>query len=131
MIDRNASGGVMPDGKGHPWRVASMKITNEVLEAHLACKTKGRLKLAGEASVRSDYDLMTTETRQASRRSESRSTRRRMQVVLPHKGGPVNRRFLAINSCDILTSDVFQQLHVDPVVFPLRAEADSFSGPPQ
>ena len=27
------------------------KITNEVLEAYLDCKTKGHLKLAGEAGV--------------------------------------------------------------------------------
>jgi hypothetical protein len=44
-----------------------MKITTEVLEAHLHCKTKGRLKLAGEAGVVSDYDAMTAEAKRASR----------------------------------------------------------------
>jgi len=43
------------------------KITNEVLEAHLDCKTKARLKLAGEAGVASDYEAMATGTRRASR----------------------------------------------------------------
>jgi predicted RecB family nuclease len=43
------------------------KITNEVLEAHLNCKTKSRLKLAGESGVASDYETMTTEARPASR----------------------------------------------------------------
>jgi predicted RecB family nuclease len=44
-----------------------MKITNEVLEAHLNCKTKGHLKLGGESGVVSDYEAMTTEVRRASR----------------------------------------------------------------
>jgi predicted RecB family nuclease len=42
------------------------KITNEILEAHLDCKTKGRLKLAGEAGVVSDYEAMASEARRAS-----------------------------------------------------------------
>src|SRR5688572_26648448 len=50
-----------------PRRDATMKITNEVLEAHLNCKTKSRLKLAGESGTPSDYEVMTTEARQASR----------------------------------------------------------------
>jgi predicted RecB family nuclease len=44
-----------------------MKITNEVLEAYLNCKTKGRLKLAGESGTRSDYEAMTAAARQVSR----------------------------------------------------------------
>jgi len=44
-----------------------MKITNKVLEGYLNCKTKGRLKLAGESGTKSDYEAMTTEARQASR----------------------------------------------------------------
>jgi hypothetical protein len=44
-----------------------MKITNEVLEAYLNCKTKVRLKLAGESGTPSDYEAMTTAARQASR----------------------------------------------------------------
>jgi len=43
------------------------KITNEVLEAHLNCKTKARLKLAGEAGTPSDYEAMSVEARRASR----------------------------------------------------------------
>ena len=45
-----------------------MKITNEVLEAYLHCKTKGRLKLAGESGTPSDYGAMTAATRAASRK---------------------------------------------------------------
>ena len=44
-----------------------MKITNEVLEAHLNCRFKGHLKLAGEVGTRSDYETMTTAARAASR----------------------------------------------------------------
>ncbi len=44
-----------------------MKITNEVLEAYLHCKTKGHLKLSGEAGLKSDYEAMTDGDRQASR----------------------------------------------------------------
>src|SRR5206468_7589571 len=40
---------------------------NEVLEAHLNCKFKGHLKLAGEAGTRSDYEAMTTAAKAASR----------------------------------------------------------------
>jgi predicted RecB family nuclease len=45
----------------------AMKITNEVLEAHLNCKFKGHLKLAGEAGTRSDYEAMTAAAKVASR----------------------------------------------------------------
>src|SRR3954469_3228614 len=45
----------------------AMKITNEVLEAHLNCRFKGHLKLAGEVGTRSDYESMTTAARAASR----------------------------------------------------------------
>jgi predicted RecB family nuclease len=44
-----------------------MKITNEVLEGYLTCKTKGGLKLAGEDGTKSDYEVMTTAASQASR----------------------------------------------------------------
>src|SRR4051794_14957733 len=47
--------------------MSAKKITTEVLEAHLDCKTKGRLKLAGESGVASDYEAMTSQARQASR----------------------------------------------------------------
>jgi predicted RecB family nuclease len=44
-----------------------MKITNEVLEAYLNCKTKGRLKLAGESGIKSDYEAMIEAAKAASR----------------------------------------------------------------
>lgn len=37
-----------------------MKITNEILEGYLNCKTKGHLKLAGEGGTQSEYEAMTT-----------------------------------------------------------------------
>ena len=43
------------------------KITNEVLEAHVNCKTKARLKFAGESGVKADYEAMTEASRFASR----------------------------------------------------------------
>ena len=36
-----------------------MKITNEILEAYLHCKTKGHLKLVGKSGSKSDYEAMT------------------------------------------------------------------------
>ena len=44
-----------------------MKITNEVLEGYLNCKTKGRLKLAAEGGVVSDYEAMIVAADRASR----------------------------------------------------------------
>src|SRR5262245_4095265 len=44
-----------------------MKITNEILEAYLNCKTKGHLKLVGETGTKSDYEAMTAAASRASR----------------------------------------------------------------
>lgn len=44
-----------------------MKITNEVLKAHVNCKTKARLKLGCESGIESDYEAMSTAARLASR----------------------------------------------------------------
>jgi predicted RecB family nuclease len=44
-----------------------MKITNEVLEGYLNCKTKGHLKLVGETGDKSDYEAMTEANSRASR----------------------------------------------------------------
>jgi hypothetical protein len=44
-----------------------MKITNEVVEGYLNCRFKGHLKLAGESSITSDYEAMTTAAREVSR----------------------------------------------------------------
>jgi predicted RecB family nuclease len=44
-----------------------MKITNEILEAYLNCKTKGHLKLVGKTGTKSDYEAMTEAASQASR----------------------------------------------------------------
>src|SRR3954453_712095 len=56
-----------PAGEEHPWKDAAMKITNEVVEGYLACKTKGHLKLAGEAGTPSDYGAMALATARSSR----------------------------------------------------------------
>ena len=44
-----------------------MKITNEILEGYLSCKTKGHLKLVGETGTKSDYEVMTEAASRASR----------------------------------------------------------------
>ena len=45
----------------------AMRITNEILEAYLNCKTKGHLKLVGETGTKSDYAAMTEAVSRASR----------------------------------------------------------------
>jgi predicted RecB family nuclease len=44
-----------------------MRITNEILEAYLNCKTKGHLRLVGETGTKSDYEAMTEAASRASR----------------------------------------------------------------
>ena len=44
-----------------------MKITNEILEGYLNCKTKGHLKFVGETGTKSDYQVMTDSASLASR----------------------------------------------------------------
>ncbi len=44
-----------------------MKITNEILESYLNCKTKGHLKLVSETGTKSDYEAMTVAVSQSSR----------------------------------------------------------------
>ena len=53
-----------------------MKITNEILEGYLNCKTKGHLKLAGEGGTKSDYEAMTTAAKAAVAGGGSRQARR-------------------------------------------------------
>src|SRR3954452_18932894 len=43
------------------------RITNEILEAYLNCKTKGHLKLIGETGTKSDYEMMTEAASRVSR----------------------------------------------------------------
>src|SRR5437773_585366 len=61
-----------PDGKPrrvrhHPLRAEALKITKEIIEAHLNCTFKGHLKLAGQRGTRSDYEAMATAVRAVSR----------------------------------------------------------------
>jgi hypothetical protein len=44
----------------------AMRITNEILEAYLNCKTKGHLRLVGKTGTKSDYEAMTEATSRAS-----------------------------------------------------------------
>jgi predicted RecB family nuclease len=44
-----------------------MKITNDIVEGYLCCKTRGHLRLAGVGGTRHDYEAMTTAAGQASR----------------------------------------------------------------
>ena len=39
------------------------KITREILESYITCKTKGYLKLTGQQGVKSDYETLLTEMR--------------------------------------------------------------------
>ena len=66
-----------------------MKITNEVLEAHLNCRFKGHLKLAGEVGTRSDYETMTTAARAASREQA-------IAKLVARSGGGAARRGTAV-----------------------------------
>ena len=43
------------------------KVTRDILEGYLNCKTKGHLKLVGETGTKSDYEAMTEAARRASR----------------------------------------------------------------
>src|SRR5262245_21386694 len=45
------------------------KITRDIIESYLNCKSKGHLKLTGESGTISDYEAMTTVARQVSRES--------------------------------------------------------------
>ncbi len=58
-----------------------MKITNEILEGYLNCKTKGHLKLAGETGTKSDYEAMTR------RRPAWRRGRRALARLVARFGG--------------------------------------------
>jgi hypothetical protein len=44
-----------------------MRFSNEILQAYLNCKTKSRLKLAGESGSLSDHESMTTAVRESLR----------------------------------------------------------------
>src|SRR5215468_8590532 len=50
-------------------RVMSARITREVLEAYLYCKTKAHLKLAGQQGNVSDYEALLSENRQKVRQT--------------------------------------------------------------
>ena len=43
------------------------KITRDIIESYLNCKTKGHLKLVGESGTKSDYEAMTEAASRASR----------------------------------------------------------------
>ena len=66
MIDRTATD-FMSAGEGLLCRHTAMKITNEVLDGYLNCKTKGHLKLAGEHGTSSDLEEMPTAASRGSR----------------------------------------------------------------
>src|SRR5947209_4807034 len=75
---RGGQGTRGPAGLALPWPhprtrgqsegcVMATKITRDVLEAYLNCKTKGHLRLAGERGTASDYEELTTATTRAAR----------------------------------------------------------------
>ena len=63
----------------------SAKITREVLEAHLNCKLKGHLKLAGERGTSSDYEALLIE------RGNEVRLRATGKIVAGHAEGEVAR----------------------------------------
>ena len=68
--------------------VVTTKITREVLESYLHCKTKAHLKLAGQQGIRSDYEALLAETRQEVRRQAIG------KIFAPHPESEVARRHL-------------------------------------
>jgi hypothetical protein len=68
-----------------------MRITNEILEAYLNCKTKGYLKLVGETGTKSDYETM---TEAASRESRELS----LAGIVARYGGGTTYRGTAITA---------------------------------
>ena len=52
------------------------KITRDIIESYLNCKTKGHLKLAGETGTKSDYEAMTEAARPGVAGGGPRQTRR-------------------------------------------------------
>src|SRR5437773_174 len=62
----NQTGRIVPANLGGV--VMAAKITLEILEAYLHCKTKAHLKLAGRQGIKSDYEALLAATRQDVRR---------------------------------------------------------------
>jgi hypothetical protein len=42
----------------------AVKVTRDIIEAYIACKTKAHLKLAGHEGIKSDYESFLLQTRQ-------------------------------------------------------------------
>ena len=91
-----------------------MKITSEVLEAYLNCKTKGRLKLTGESGVKSDYEMMTDEAKAASREAALANLVARFPDAV--RGVPVTVEKLKEGKtllADVTLEDEILSLHFD------------------
>lgn len=65
--------------------IMSAKITREVLEGHLSCKSKGFLKLTGQQGTKSAYETLLTGLREEVRR------RTTDQILTQHPGTEVER----------------------------------------
>jgi predicted RecB family nuclease len=59
----------------------SIRITKDVLEAYLHCRTKGYLRQAGERGTRSDYEAVSADLRDEVRRQAT------ARIMLLHPGG--------------------------------------------
>ena len=81
-----------------------MRITNEVLEAYLNCKTKGHLKLVGQTGTKSEYEAMTEAASIID--VEERCTRTRDRALIG-KGRAVERN----ERCLVLTGRLGARLH--------------------
>jgi predicted RecB family nuclease len=60
--------------------IMATKITRDIIESYLNCKYKGHLKLTGESGTISNYEAMTTATRQVSRESALTKLAARFEV---------------------------------------------------
>jgi predicted RecB family nuclease len=96
----------------------SGKITREVLEAHLDCKYKGHLKLAGEQGPPSDYEVMLAETRQEMRAAATERIRARHRGDEVLRGVPLTATVLQQGATVVLDTtledDIFS-LHFDAI----------------
>ena len=69
------------------------KITREILEAYLNCKTKAHLKLAGQQGIVSDYEAMLVANRQEVRQQAIG------KILAQHPEGEVARDILSDRRC--------------------------------
>src|SRR5580692_1707232 len=76
------------------------KITRDVLESYLHCKTKGHLKLAGQQGTKCDYENLLVEQRAEVRRAAIEKIRAR------HPGEEILRS-IPLTTASLKTGSIF------------------------